>query len=253
MVKPKLKTKNRSKELLKLSKQYAKELSVHKEIIGIAIGGGPTRGYADKYSDIDLHIYVDSKTFSKWEKKCPFPLGDYYWNGQLSEVVIYDYSKEIKRDWCLEDRWEASSFIIFSDTNSKIKKLLKNKIKWKKNEKKQLYYLSAEMACWFIIHLPINWIKRGDIAQAHYVMTKAIDWIFNCIFIKNNYFVPWNKWKLHYVLLMKKKPKNFKKELYKAMLIKSMTKKDVFRRQKLLINILKQLKIKPGHTILKEI
>lgn len=242
-MKPNLKTTNKTKELLKLAKEYAKEISVYKGIIGITIGGGATRGHADEFSDLDLSVYLDSKTYSAWQKKSPVPKGDHYWKGHLAEIELLDYEKEKKRDWTLGERWEKKSHLIFFDTNSKIKKLLKKKIVWKKGEKKQVSNFSADIASWFITELPNIWIKRGDIAQAHYVSTTAIDWILDYIFVKNNYFIPFGKWKIHYVFLMKKKPRNFNKNIKEAMKIKNFNKTDVLRRQRILIKILKQLKI----------
>lgn len=241
---PNLKTKNKIGELMKLAKKYAKEISFHKGIIGITIGGGLARGYVDEFSDIDLNIYLDSRTFHMWKnKKCPVILGDHYWKGQLSEIEIYDYQEEKKRDWTLQERWEKKSEIIFKDTNSKIKNLLKEKIIWKDGEKSSSLKFIKEMSEWYVTELAWHWIKRGDIVQSHYVLNHSIDWILDYVLIKNNQFIPFAKWKVHYALLAKNKPNNFNKQIRECMKIKEFNEKDVLRRQKVLLSLLKNLRI----------
>jgi len=48
MVKPNLKTKNLKNKFLKVAKDYTKEISKHKGVIGITLGGGTSRGHPDK-------------------------------------------------------------------------------------------------------------------------------------------------------------------------------------------------------------
>jgi predicted nucleotidyltransferase len=240
-MKPNLKTKNINEEYKKIAKEYSKEISSNKGVIGVAVGGGIGRGHSDTFSDIDLYIYLDGKTYKKWKKKAPVKEKCHRWKGYKLETYFIDYDAEVKsHDWIIEDRWERQHHFPLSDTNSKIKNLLNKKVSWRKGEREELLDERLNRASWYI-ELPEDFVSRGDIAQAHYLINVVIDWILDIVFLKNNYFIPWAKWKLHYTTLMKKKPLNFNKKIKSAMEIKSFNKKDVLRRVKILENILKDL------------
>tara|TARA_Y100000310_G_scaffold321348_1_gene378850 strand:- start:2189 stop:2941 length:753 start_codon:yes stop_codon:yes gene_type:complete len=237
---PNIKTKNINKELIKIANEYAKEIFSYKEVIGVAVGGGIVRGHSDLLSDIDLYIYLKPNVLNKWHRKienrCPFPHGCHKWKGYEIETEIYDYNQELKNDWEIEDRWERQYHKVLYDTNNKVKKLLKEKCIWGKNEKKKLFNQVIFRAGWYL-DLPLDFVKRGDFISAHYQINKSIEWMLECIFMKNGHFYPWNKWKLHYALLMKKKPVNFDTRIKEGMIIKSFDKKDILRRIKILKKI----------------
>lgn len=243
MKKVNLKTKNRNKEYSRIVKEYAKKISEYNGVIGVVVGGGIGRGYSDEFSDIDLYVFLDVKTYRIWKKKGPIPEGDHYYKEYWIETEFFDYEKEVKTVWRIEDRWERKNHIILFDANSKINDLYKKKLIFTQKEKQDMYEEIYDKTAWYIAELPNTWIKRGDLAQAHYVMNKGIDWIIEYVFLQNNYFTPWGKWKIHYAFLMDKLPSDFKKNILEAMKIKEFTEKDVFRRQRILIKILKQLEL----------
>ena len=236
-----LKTKDRNKEYSEIAKKYSKKISEYDGVIGVTIGGGIGRGHSDEFSDIDIFIFLDSKTYRKWKMKSPIPEGDHHYEDYWIETEFFDYEEEKERVWGIEERWERKHHIILFDKNSKIKNLYKKKLIFGEKEKKKIYEHLSDKTGWYIAELPNVWIKRGNIPQAHYVMNTGIDWIIEYIFLQNNYFTPWAKWKLYYAFLMDKLPKDFRKNILEAMKIKDYTKKDVLRRQKILIKILKQL------------
>ncbi len=242
-IKPNLKTKNRNKEYLEIAKKYAKKIFSYSGVVGIAVGGGIGRDHSDEFSDIDLYVYLTSEEYQRWMKNPPIKIGSRKRGKYTIEIEIFDYAKENKSEepWKIEDRWERQHHIVLYDTKSKVKNLLKNKNRWEKGEKEELLDELQKRASWYI-ELPEDFIERGDIAQAHYLINVVIDWIFDIVFLKNNYFIPWPKWKLHYALLIKKKPMDFEERIKSAMEIKSFDKKDVLRRIKILNKILEELR-----------
>jgi len=239
---PKLKTKNINKEYSKIAKEYAKEIVSNKGVIGVAVGGGIGRGHSDIHSDIDLYIYLDSKTYKNWQKKAPAEEGCHRWKGYKLETYFLNYDEEKKsHDWIVEDRWERQHHFPLFDTKSRIKKLLGRKCSWRKGEREELLKEREHRAEWYA-DLAEDFVSRGDLAQAHYLVNVVIDWTLDIALLKNKYFIPWAKWKLHYACLMKKLPKNFGKRIRSVMEIKSFTEKDVFRRVRILNKILKDLK-----------
>jgi len=236
-----LKTKDKTEEYSNIAKEYSKKISEYYGVIGVAVGGGIGRGHSDEFSDIDIFIFLESETYKKWKKKSPIPGGDHQYKDYWIETEFFDYGAEKEGVWRIEDRWERKHHIILFDKNSKIQKLYNKKLIFGQKEKNKIHEHLSDMVGWYIAELPKVWIKRGNIPQAHYVMNTGIDWVIEYIFLQNNYFTPWAKWKLHYVFLMDRLPQNFKKNILEAIKIKDYTEKDVLRRQKILIKILKQL------------
>jgi len=158
------------------------------------------------------------------------------------ETYFINYEDEIKsNDWCVEDRWERQHHFTIFDTKNKITNLLNKKCVWEKGEKEKLLQERLKRTDWYI-ELPEDFVKRGDIGQAHYLLNVVTDWILDVVLLKNNYFIPWAKWKFHYAVLMKKKPKNFERRIKEAMKIKSFDSKDVYRRIRITDKIFQELK-----------
>ena len=237
-INPNLKTKNKNKEYLAIAKKYMEKIISYGGVVGIAVGGGLGRGHSDECSDIDIYTYLKPKAYKRWSKNPPLKLGSHKREeGITVELYIFNYKKELKNNWIIQDRWERQSHFAIFDTNSKVKNILKAKCVWKKGEREELLKDSMEMVEWYS-GLPKDFITRGNIAHSHYLINVVIDRILDIVFLKNSYFIPWPKWKLHYALLMKKKPKNFDKNIKEAMKVKDFTKKDIERRLKNLDKIL---------------
>ena len=242
-MKPKLKTKNLNEEFIKIAENYVNRISAYKEVIGIAVGGGIGRGHSDEYSDVDIYVYLTSKGYKKWKKNPPIRVGSYKRGKRTVEIEIFDYDFESKskKPWKIEDRWERNHHIVLFDIDNKVKRLLKRKCVWEKSEKERLLKQQLMRAEWYL-WVAEDFVNRGDNVQAHYTANVVIDWIMDIIFLKNNYFIPWPKWKYHYVTLIKNKPKNFERRFKEAMKIKSFQDKDVKRRIRILNKIWKELK-----------
>lgn len=240
-ISPALKTKDKSKEHLEIAKEYTNKISSNKGVIGVAVGGSLGRGHSDDFSDIDFYVYVDNKTFQRWKKKRPIKKGCHKYKGYEVETEIFNFDEEKKNKWLIQDRWERQHHFTLFDTNKKIENLIKQKCVWEKGEREELLKNLLHRSEWYL-ELHEDFIDRGDLQQAQYVINCVIDWILDSVFLKNNYFIPWPKWKFHYAKLMNKKPKDFEKEICEAMKIKSFDESDIKRRVRILEKILKKLK-----------
>lgn len=240
-IKPNLRTKDLSEKHLKVAMQYLKEISSRKEVIGVAVGGGLGRGHADKFSDIDVYVFVDSKTFERWNRTNEVKSGCYKYRGYPLEVYLFDLPAEKKKTWLVQDRWERHNFIILFDTKGEVRSLLKEKCRWYPKEKEESLKELIMRVDWYL-DLAENFIERGDLTQSHYHINHAVDWILDIVFLNNSYFIPWDKWKLHYACLMNKEPTNFKSKIQELMKINSFTEKEVKRRVEIGRGLLKELK-----------
>jgi len=237
------KTENLSEKYLKIAEKFIGKLKTYPEVIGIIITGGLARGFVDKYSDIDIEFFLHKDDFLKWNKKPPVKTYRRTINGVFLEVEIEqinfdDVSVDKNGDfWSIEGRWDKQNAIIAHDPKGKIKKLIDQKVKFRPNEREKLMKKSFLLANWFVNTVAKSWVDRGDIISANQSDNQAGDHLVDYIFLKNNEFIPFVKWKYFYVKKIKRLPKNFSEKLDDILLIKSYSQKDVEIR----INKLKRL------------
>ena len=109
----------------------------------------------------------------------------------------------------------------------------------KQDELKKAKKRSYNYAYWLGTMVSKSWIERGDILSAHTTLTLGVEYLIDYLFLKNREFVPHKKWKFFFVKKLRKLPPDFSKNLNKALLVKSYSKKDVLRRIKAFSNLLR--------------
>ena len=87
--------KSQLNEMLDSANEYVKLLSEYTEVIGITLGGGLSRGYGDRLSEIDLNIYLDEEGLTRWGLgKSPIPQGDHMGHKYHMDVSFLNIEKE---------------------------------------------------------------------------------------------------------------------------------------------------------------
>ncbi|HHL41882.1 MAG TPA: hypothetical protein ENJ36_04365, partial [Candidatus Bathyarchaeota archaeon] len=67
---------NQLPEMRRNIEEYVDMLSKNREVVGITLTGGLSRGYGDALSEIDLNIYLQETRLGDWEKGLgPIPQG----------------------------------------------------------------------------------------------------------------------------------------------------------------------------------
>jgi len=236
----KISSKGKYDEILDKAKKIANELAREGGVIGITLSGGLSRGYADELSEIDLNVYLENEVYNDWITGMgPIPHNDALWKGNYVDVEFFSFENEIKENWDLTKKWDASYNIILFDPDKKIKALFYEKDVFTSQEEYQCILQNFEK-CMYIGNLVIlQWIKRGDPLAANQLISSAISSLISLAFLANNEYPPYEKWALNYSYSLKWLPKDWKKRISEIILTKQISVEEVERRRELFIKLYK--------------
>lgn len=256
----KLKGENQIKLFRKIANQLASKISQIEGIEGIVFTGGLTRGFADKYSDIDITVFIN-RNDDKLKKQIQ------NLNAQTQKHHNIDLDLEIhpleefkKRKWNEVSRWEFSHAKIFFDPKNEIRKTFTEKAKVPNDFWIKRIAVNREYLKWYscppkkdVGTVAEAWIERGDLVSAHYCLNYSVELLITLIFALNKEFMPAPKWRLHYLNQLKWQPKNSKNLMKEALIVNNFSKKDYARRiqaiQKMWKEITPKIKKETGQTL----
>ncbi|MGS0972303.1 MAG: hypothetical protein ACVCEJ_03540 [Candidatus Izemoplasmataceae bacterium] len=226
-----LETKNDLKKHKKILGNRLEEFKTIKGLIGIVLNGGLSRGYSDKYSEIDVLIYLEGQYYRYYQNiKTPFEVGISMDHGQLYDVSLVSYEDEQEKEWDSLMCWDRGYAQILYEKDDKITKLYQEKL----TKEPPLNDLSSLMfhAHWSMQITGDVWIHRKDVMQGHLIFNQAIIPLLKCLFIINGEHIPHEKWIMHLSKTLDKLPDDYEKRLNDAMMVKDDTLESLMRRQK---------------------
>lgn len=236
----KISSKGKYDEMLEEAKKIANELAREGGVIGITLCGGLSRGYADEMSEIDLNLYLENEVYNDWITGIgPIPHNDALWKGNYVDVEFLSFENEVKENWDLIKKWDASYNVILFDPEKKIEDMFYERDVFSSREK---YQCISEYfrKCVYIGNLVIlQWIKRGDPLAANQLISSAISGLIDLLFLANDEYPPYEKWALNYSYSLKWLPKDWKKRISEIILTKEMSVEEVKRRRDLFIKLYK--------------
>ena len=232
-----LKGKNR----IRLFRQAAEELSLKiaqsESVAGIVFLGGLVRGFADKFSDVDITVFT-----SKSDKKLTKQIRSLALEKERQFGVEIDLEIQLledykRRKWSEINRWEFSRAQIVFDPKGEIKKMFAEKLRVSKSFWVKRIVICGEYLKWYccpprkdVGTVAESWIERGDLLSAHYCLDYAVELLIRVIYALNREFLPAPKWKIFYSYELKWLPEDYRRLLGEAMLAKSFSVKDFNRR-----------------------
>jgi hypothetical protein len=229
---------------LEIVRAYIAPYTKDKNVVGITLNGGVSRGTGDIYSEIDIYFFVIDKSRTNFPPKIKEIGNDIAINGVWFEVKVFEIAEEKKREWGMVDRWDAVNGKLLYDTDGKVRKLLREKTVFRKGERKKLLSEYGFLANW-CIQLAEVFDHRGDLRQAHLLVNESLDAVINNYFVLAKEFIPYFKWKIYYFQKLKKPSKEIKELIFDLYRIKDYSRKELYRRMnlvrdKILLGDLKQ-------------
>lgn len=165
-------------------------------VLGIVLGGGMSRGYADHLSEIDLTLYLTSDAYRRWMGgHAPLPQGIAVLGGALCDIRLADLDAERAAAWSDDALWDASYAEVLHDPQGLVAQLLSAKLATHPRPE------DAEgplFSCWWYFRLAGDiWLHRGDVPQGHHMLGQAVVMLTKALFLANGERVPHEKWLLH--------------------------------------------------------
>ncbi len=212
-----------------IAKSFIEQYKKDKNIIGITLNGGVSRGTGDIYSEIDIYFYLKNKNKSTLPPRIKGIGGDIAVNEVWFEFKVFEFEKEKEREWDLVSRWDANNCKILFERERRISNLLKEKVIFQLGEKNKLLNEFGFKANW-CIQLAEVFEYRKDIKHAHLMINESLGALVDYYFILNGQFVPHYKWKYYYFSKLKKPDFKVKNLIFDLFIIREYSKVELYRR-----------------------
>jgi predicted nucleotidyltransferase len=176
------------------AQQLARQFAIMEGVVGVLLTGGLTFGEADRYSDIDLAVYLRQQSLRTWYfGEAPLPEGQSRYRNFRLDIAYLDYELEYSRDWTSTDVWRASRAEILYDPEGLIGELLESKKLGADAYRQKSVDLARDIA--FVLdQLVPAWLYRGETLAAHMLINETASRLIELIHLANASPVPEPGW-----------------------------------------------------------
>lgn len=249
-------TPNIVAELREWAQPLVERLRAFPEVEGIVLLAGvanrPSRPFADRYSDVDLALFLNEPVVPPGVRLKAFTLAhqdrlsrwlpDYDFSLPLSrrgrrEVNLHQllYSYECRDDveWpeAKKEAYAYTSEVVY-DRAGRVQELIAAKTRYDPQARNDRLARLAVQVPWSGWLNPERQFRRGLIAAAHDLVTEAVDLVTEALFLLNSRYGPHRKWRLLGVEQLPWKPARCLETIRHAMLVRSFDVADVRRRMR---------------------
>ncbi len=220
-----------------VANELVQRISHFDSVEGIVYIGGLARGFADKYSDVDIIVLLNNEDpyARDFLQSISANLEDKS-NLEL-DLEVYSLEKFERQEWNEYQRWDLSHSAIAFDRQGKVNSLIKNKLtlndeEWKVRISKAIIYFSW-YCCAFDESTPTMidlWMDRGDVSSAEYSVSYGIELILDLVYSLNRSYLPAPKWRIGYTRTLEWLPDNFEQYIREVMICKEISDADTRRR-----------------------
>ena len=205
-------------------------------LVGMTLNGGLSRGYGDQLSEIDVTLYLTTKTFTQWQREqSPFAQGITKLDGQLYDLKVVEFTAEQSKPWSSDTLWDASYAEILYDPEQQLATLFAERLAhWPAPDEAQGHMMS----CWWYFQLAGDiWIYRGDVIQGHHIFNQAVVALLKALFIANREWIPHEKWLFHLSRTLAWTPEHWPEQLQAAMSTGDFTVASLRHRQRVIATL----------------
>jgi predicted nucleotidyltransferase len=235
----KLKGENRIRKFRRVAEGLVSKISSFEGVTGIVFIGGLVRGFADKFSDLDLIVFLSRKDDQVRRKIRDLGAGERRRLGIDVDLEVHFLEDFRRWKWDEVDKWEFSRVEIVFDPKGEVKKVFREKLRVSKDFWVKRIVVCGEYLKWYccppreeVGTVAESWIERGDLVAAHYCLNYAVDLLLRMVYALNREFLPAPKWRMFYSYSLKWQPINYKKLMKEAMIMRTFSARDFNRRLK---------------------
>jgi hypothetical protein len=228
-----------SEEYWQHARQLARRYAVMEGVVGVVLIGELTFGEADRYSDVDLIVYLHQQSLRTWYfGEAPLPEGESRYHGLRLDVSYRDFRVEQERIWTPTECWNVSRAEILYDPEGLVRELLDSKASRSSSGFEDEAIHRATYSRFLLDRTVPAWLYRGDAVSAHHVLNVASDQFIGLLYLMNQQFVPGDDWNVALLAELEWKPDRLEERLFEAMVAKELTTAEASRRRHLLVRLL---------------
>jgi predicted nucleotidyltransferase len=232
-----LKGENRIKMFRQIAERLVSKIASFDGVCGIVLLGRLVRGFADRFSDLDITVFIGKRDARLRRRIYNVGLSEAKASGIDIDMEIH-FIEDFRR-WRFDeaDRWEFSRAKIVFDPEGEVKRMLKEKFRVSESFWVRRIVFCGEYLKWYCCPLKEGvgsvaecWVERGDLVSAHYCLNYATELLVRIVYALNREFLPAPKWRLFHSYNLKWLPKGYKRLIKEAMRVEEFSVKDFERR-----------------------
>ena len=233
----KLHGENRIEEFRKIAELLKSKIVACKGVSGVVFSGGLIRGFADKYSDVDIIVLLGEKDENLRKEIRKIGMEEQRRSGVDVDLEVHFLEDFRTRKWDETARWDFSHSEVVFDPEEKVRELFEKRLRVSKSFWLKRIIIYGEYVKWYccpprdnVGTIAETWVDRGDLISAHYCLDYAAGLLIRMIFALNREFLPPPKWEMFYSYGLKWLPSNYRKFVSEALTVKSLSMRDLDRR-----------------------
>lgn len=232
-----LRGKNQIRRFRHAAERLVSQMSPFEGVAGIVYMGGLTRGFADKFSDVDIVVFLNRADDELNKRIRKMSVDEQRRSGIDIDLMVHPLTDF--RKWKLDEPtiWDYSKAEVVFDRSKEVSKILKKKLRVSRSFWIRRIAEYAEYLKWYccppredVGTIAEAWIDRGNLVSAHYCLNYSIDLLLGIVFALNREFLPAPKWRVFYSNSLKWLPTDFGRLIDEAMITKNFSKTDLSRR-----------------------
>jgi len=232
------KGENQIVKFRRIAERLASKISSYEDVSGIVLLGGLARGFADRFSDLDIAVFLSKGNEPLRRQIHQSALDEEKRSGIGIDILVYSLGDLESQHWGETKKWMFSEAKITYDPRGEIKKVFADKLAVPKDFWLKRIAVCAEYLKWYSCPaegdstMSEAWIERGDLEAAHYCLNYSVEVPLRMIYALNREFVPAPKWRTFHSYELKWLPRDYREHIKEAMTVKYFSIKDFERRLK---------------------
>lgn len=250
-----LKGPNQIETFRGVAEKLVSRISICEGVCGILCHGGLVRGFVDRFSDLDITVFLARGDKQLQADIRGIALDEERRSGLEIDLMIHDLEDYRKKRWDEIERREFSKAKVVFDPEGQIKELLSEKLSVSRDFWVSRIATLTEYLKWYccppgegVGTITETWVERGDLVAAHHCMSYGLDLILEMMFVLNREFFPSAKWRLFDSCGLKWLPGDYSHLVQEIMIMRSFSKGDLDRR----LNAMRQLWDRVIHKVEEE-
>ena len=238
---PTIHSPNDHAAVFRQAQALARRIAAHEGVVGVLLTGGVARGYADRFSEIDLAVYLVRSTYGEWVQNglAPYAEGDSCLDGWHVDIDYLCYEDDLGAVWDHVKRWDRSYAVVLHDPQGCMQEMLAQKAILTDEERQGLTSRHLILFGEYYCHLVVpSWVHRGDLRAAHHCLNTALDSLIRAVYVANDELIPFDKWMLNLSYTLAWKPSDWQERVAQALSVREFAPEDVERRCTLLRDLL---------------
>lgn len=229
--------RNMHAELSSIAREIGDRAIGMEAVEGVVFLGSLARGFMDESSDLDISIIVGGKDLKRLRRVFEPMAKEVESNrGVEADIEVHAYDDFARRQWGEIERFSFQHCQIYFDRNGRLGRSIKEKLDvprdfWTRRIVEGCIYLSGYASPGREGRSTAeNWVRRGDLAQAHYCAGYVAELIMELTYALNREFLPPPKWRMFNLRNLPWRPEGLEESLATIMSVGEMNQEGLARR-----------------------